>query len=384
MSIKPWEKIWIFLQCRLMTGDHLWVRFGNRLHTKDSLAAIIFSSGSTGEPKGIMLTHYNILSNIEQLAEVFPLAEDERFVGILPFFHSFGYTGTIWLPLVIGRSVAYHPNPTEARQTGELVKKFQCTLMISTPTFCNNYVKNCSPDMFQSLRHIITGAEKLKKTVALSFKHKFGLEILEGYGCTELSPVVSVNIPGKNKSGTIGHALPGIEARTVDPDDLDIDLEGDEGLLLIRGPNVTLGYYKRPDLTRAAFHGDWYITGDIASISNRGYLTIHDRLARFSKVGGEMVPHLQVEEEINAILGDPNSFVCGVPDQQKGEQLIALYVHKTMDAKAIWKGLQKSSLPNLWIPKQNHIYKINQIPLLGTGKVDLKTAQEKAYLLSQD
>ena len=192
----------------------------------DSLATVIFSSGSTGVPKGVMLSHYNVLANIEAMAQLFWIGERDRIVGVLPFFHSFGYTVTIWFPLIAGCGVVYHPNPTDAKAIGELVAKYKATFLLSTPTFCATYTRKCTPEEFASLRFVLVGAEKLREPVAAAFREKFGVELLEGYGCTEMSPVVAVNAPnfeaGKdtqigNKPGTVGHPLPGVAAQVVDP-----------------------------------------------------------------------------------------------------------------------------------------------------------------------
>ncbi|HEY4975679.1 MAG TPA: AMP-binding protein, partial [Steroidobacteraceae bacterium] len=192
--------------------------------TPDSLAAVIFSSGSTGVPKGVMLSHYNVMSNIDAIAQLFWINSSDRIVGVLPFFHSFGFTVTIWFPLLAGCGVVYHPNPTDARAIGEMVQQHKATLLLTTPTFCGTYIRKCAAEEFASLRYVLVGAEKLRQPIADGFREKFGVPLLEGYGCTEMSPVVAVNVPdfsaGKdtqtgNKAGTVGHPLPGVAARIV-------------------------------------------------------------------------------------------------------------------------------------------------------------------------
>ena len=240
----------------------------------DALAAVIFSSGSTGVPKGVMLTHRNIIANIEAVAQVFEVEPTDVMIGILPFFHSFGFTGTLWFPIVTGFGVAYHPNPTDAKTIGELAHKCRATMLISTPTFCATYVRKCEPEQFANLRYAMVGAERLREPIAKAFKDKFGIDLLEGYGCTEMSPIVAVNAPnvfdrGERqigvKPGTVGHPLPGVAAMIVDPETGEGPVFDREGLLLVKGPNLMAGYLDDPARTSEARRGDWYVTGDIAA-----------------------------------------------------------------------------------------------------------------------
>ena len=278
----------------------------------DTLATVIFSSGSTGIPKGVMLSHYNVLANIEAMAQLFWIGERDRIVGVLPFFHSFGYTVTIWFPLIAGCGVVYHPNPTDAKAIGELIAKYQATFLLSTPTFCAGYTRKCSKEEFASLRFVLVGAEKLREPIAAAFREKFGVELLEGYGCTEMAPVVAVNAPnfqaGKdsqmgNKPGTVGHPLPGVAAQVVDPATFAPLGPDQAGLLLVKGSNRMLGYLGEPRRTAEVLHEGWYVTGDIAAIDDEGFIRITDRLSRFSKIAGEMVPHLRIEDAIAGGLG---------------------------------------------------------------------------------
>ncbi|HTB15318.1 MAG TPA: AMP-binding protein [Bryobacteraceae bacterium] len=353
--------------------------------TPDSLATVIFSSGSTGTPKGVMLSHYNILSNIEAVSQVFWLGEKDRIIGVLPFFHSFGFTITIWLPLVTGCGAAYHPNPTDAKAIGELVAKHKGTFLLSTPTFCSGYARKCTKEQFSTLRFVLVGAEKLRESIAKQFVEAFGVELLEGYGCTEMSPVVAVNVPNfeagrdtqiGNKFGTVGHPLPGVAARVVDPETLELKGANQEGLLLVKGANKMLGY-----VGGAAHAEDWYRTGDIAVLDDEGFLRITDRLSRFSKIGGEMVPHLKIEDAILRICGDAPCAVVGVPDEKKGERLVALCTG-SMTAAEVWSGLGETDLPKLWIPKRENIYFVDALPTLGTGKLDLRGVRARAEELA--
>jgi acyl-[acyl-carrier-protein]-phospholipid O-acyltransferase/long-chain-fatty-acid--[acyl-carrier-protein] ligase len=356
------------------------------------LATVIFSSGSTGTPKGVMLSHHNVLSNIESLAQIFWVTKEDRVLGALPFFHSFGFTGTLWFPLLCGFGAVYHPNPLDAKALGELVAIHRGTILISTPTFYNAYLRKCTKEQFATIRYAMVGAEKLREPLATAFREKYGIDLLEGYGCTEMSPVVAVNVPNVDhhakhqkgrKPGTVGHPIPGVAARVVDPDTRAPLPVGAEGLLLVKGANRMMGYLGQDEKTAEALHEGWYVTGDIASIDEDGFLRITDRLSRFSKIGGEMVPHLNVEEAINEILGDHACVVTAVPDDQKGERLIVLYTRRDIQPDALWTQLSRTELPKLWIPKRDNLYVIETIPVLGTGKVDLRAAKAMALTYAQ-
>jgi acyl-[acyl-carrier-protein]-phospholipid O-acyltransferase/long-chain-fatty-acid--[acyl-carrier-protein] ligase len=354
--------------------------------TPDSLATVIFSSGSTGNPKGVMLSHYNVLSNIEAMGQVFWLGERDRIVGVLPFFHSFGFTVTIWLPLVSGCGAVYHPNPTDAKAIGELVEKYKGTFLLSTPTFCSGYSRKCTKEQFASLRFVLVGAEKLRESIAKQFEEAFGVELLEGYGCTEMSPVVAVNVPNfeagrdtqvGNKFGTVGHPLPGVAVRIVDPETMEARGANEAGLLMVKGANRMLGY-----IGKSAAEDDWYTTGDIAVLDDEGFLRITDRLSRFSKIGGEMVPHLKIEDAIHGACGDAPCAVVGIPDEKKGERLVVLYTQQGMAPEELWKRLADTDLPRLWVPKRENIYCVDCLPTLATGKLDLRGVRARAEELA--
>ncbi|MBI4585285.1 MAG: MFS transporter [Planctomycetes bacterium] len=354
----------------------------------DDLITVIFSSGSTGEPKGVELSHFNILSNIQAVAQVFSFTPKDCMLGVLPFFHSTGYTCALWTPLLAGFPVAYHPNPLDARVIGHLAKQHGVTMLLTTPTFLQGYIRRCEPGEFGSLRYVVTGAEKLTPAVRDSFLEKFGIEPLEGYGATECSPLISVNVPDYRGRGIrqvgkkpgIGHPLPGVSVRIVDPETFEPRKTGVEGLLLVKGPNVMRGYLGRPDLTGEVRRGDWYITGDIAAMDGDGFLTLTDRLARFAKIGGEMVPHLKVEEALHQLLEAREQVlaVTSIPDAQKGEKLAV--VHKLGEAELakLFERLPEAGLPNLWIPKRECFLRVDALPLLGTGKLDLRKIRQAA------
>ena len=365
--------------------------YSRETNQPNSLATVIFSSGSTGVPKGVMLSHHNIISNIEGMAQVFWVTKEDRIMGVLPFFHSFGFGATLWFPILAGFGVAYHPNPMDAKTIGEMVLKYKATILIATPTFYAAYLRKCSPEEFRSLRHVLVGAEKLREPLATAFREKYGLELLEGYGATEMSPVVSVNSPNVEqgrerqtgfKRGTVGHPIPGVAVKVVDPDTGEALPGNTPGLLLVKGPNRMIGYLSQPEKTAEVFQDGWYITGDLATIDDDGFITITDRLSRFSKIGGEMVPHIKIEEAISQIVGDGACVVTAVPDEQKGERLVVLYTRREITPAEIWDQLSRTDLPKLWIPKRENFYCVESVPVLGTGKTDLRAVKALAANLT--
>ncbi len=361
----------------------------------EDLATIIFSSGSTGEPKGVPLTHFNIDSNLRGCIQVVPIRRGDRLLGILPFFHSFGYMATLWMAANVGVPVVFHPSPLDTTAVGALVRRYGVTMMFATPTFLQLYTRRIAPGQFGSLRLVIAGAEKLRPATAEAFRDHFGIEPLEGYGVTETSPVIAVNVPDFRarglyqpgwRRGTVGQPIPGVSVRIVDPETHEMLPPGREGMILVRGPNVMARYLDRPDLTAAAFLDGWYVTGDIGSLDEDGFLTITDRYARFSKVGGEMVPHGAVEEALERCAGaemDARCFaVTAVPDARKGERLVVLHTLEQEQLEEVFDCLRGCGLPNLFIPRREEFFRVEAIPLLGSGKVDLKAVRDLARALA--
>ena len=388
------QKILALLAARLLPTYLLrrWLSAGKPGQLED-LGTVIFSSGSTGDPKGVMLSHLNLASNIEQMGQTFALTRRDRLLGILPFFHSFGFTVTICLPAVLGVGVVYHPNPLDARVIGALVEKYAVTFMIATPTFLQSYIRRCEPENFGSLQFVLAGAEKLPERISQAFEDRFGLRPLEGYGCTECAPVVAVNTRDFRaagfrqvgaKRGKIGHPLPGISVRIVHPESGEPVPLGQPGLLLVRGPNVMQGYLGKPEKTTQVLRDGWYNTGDIATLDDDGFLAIADRLSRFSKIGGEMVPHIKVEEKLQELceLTEQRFAVTAVPDEKKGERLIVLHTLDDAQLAACLERFSASDLPALWKPKPNQFFRIEAMPYLGTGKLDLRRVKEIAQQLA--
>ncbi|MDA7503883.1 acyl-[ACP]--phospholipid O-acyltransferase [bacterium] len=359
---------------------------------------IVFTSGSTGEPKGVVLSHANVGSNIEAIDHLLSLNEKDAIIGVLPFFHSFGYTACMWLPMCYSVRGVYHFNPLDAKVVGRLCKENKATILMATPTFLKMYLRRCEKEELETLDLIVVGAEKLPTDLAKEFEAKFGVLPTEGYGTTELSPVAAVNIPDHRaqelvqqgtKLGTVGRPLPGVTAKIVNPDtreDLGI---GTEGLLLIKGPNVMVGYLDQPDKTAEVIEDGWYNTGDIAVIDTEGFVSITGRQSRFSKIGGEMVPHIKIEQELTLICECGNDdevelllAVTSIPDDRKGERLIVLHRKLDKPVEEVLKELGTKGMPNIWLPNKSSFLEVECIPILGTGKLDLrgiKTVAEEHF-----
>ncbi|MBI1290324.1 MFS transporter [bacterium] len=358
----------------------------------DDLATLIYSSGSTGTPKGVMLTHWNIISNIAGTLQYVECdGPSVRFLGALPFFHSFGYMSTLWLPLVRKVGVSFYPNPLDGKAIGAVVERYKVTHLFATPTFLSTYIRRVEPGQFGSLRFVLTGAEKLKDFVVTGFRERFGIEPIEGFGATECSPVVALNgqdyrEPGiyqvGTKRGTVGQPIPAMCVRIVDLTTGEPVGSDQSGMLLVRGHSVMQGYYGQPEKTAEAFEQGWYRTGDIASLDEDGFLTIRDRLARFSKIGGEMVPHVRIEEALHLAIGTTEvAFgVTSVSDDKRGERIVVLYTVPEAKAREACDQLSRPefNLPPLWIPKFADFVPIPEIPALGSGKMDLRAMKSFA------
>ncbi len=358
----------------------------------DDLLTIIFTSGSTGTPKGVMLSHANVGSNVEAIDQVVHLKKDDVIIGILPLFHSFGYTVTLWSVLTLDIKGAYHYSPLTPRPIGRLCKRNKGTILLATPTFLRSYLKRCAPEDFESLNVVVAGAEKLPTELCQAFEDKFGVRPVEGFGATELSPLVSVNIPPSRsinnfqndlKEGSVGRPIPGVTAKVVHLETGEELGAGESGMLLIRGPNVMSGYLDLPDKTAEVVKDGWYVTGDIAVIDDDGFIHITGRESRFSKIGGEMVPHIKIEETLTEIIAADEedglqAIVTAVPDERKGERLIVLHTKLEKSADELIEGLRAAGLPNLFIPGRDAFIEVDEIPVLGTGKLDLKQAKELA------
>ncbi len=358
----------------------------------NSTAAILFSSGNEGTPKGIELSHRNLLSNVNQVACLFGIKEKDILLNSLPLFHAFGLTVTTLLPLVKTVPMLCYPDPTNSLAIAKLIYRHKISILCGTSTFLGLYTRNKSvhPLMLSSLRIVIAGAEKLAPTIYHEFKDKFNLEIYEGYGATEVAPVASCNLPDilslddwhvhtAKKPGTVGLPLPGCAFRVVDPETLTDLPIGEEGLVLIGGTQLMQGYLKMPEKTQAVLIEDgdltWYKTGDKGRLDSDGYLTIVDRYSRFAKIGGEMVSLGQLERQWQQLLNDNGSEVMALslPDDKKGEQLALIYT-SLLPTNELMQRLLTSDLPRIMLPKK--ITQVNELPKLGNGKLDYQFAAQ--------
>jgi len=363
----------------------------------NAVAAIMFSSGSEGEPKGVMLTHKNFISNVKQVSDILNMRDEDVILASLPLFHAFGLTATTWLPLLEGIPMVCHPDPTDAVGIGKAVAKFNATVMFGTSTFFRLYTKNrkVHPLMFDSLRLLVAGAEKLSPEVKEAFKQKYNKTILEGYGVTESAPVASVNLPDVletdsftvqvgNKDGSVGMPLPGTAFKVVDPTSMEELGVDEDGLVLIGGPQVMKGYLKDEEKTAevmAEIDGAfWYKTGDKGHIDADGYLYIVDRYSRFAKLGGEMVSLGSVEADIHRVINNPDVELMAVnlPDEKKGEKVILL-IQGYDDVAELKKALVDSGMNPLSIPST--VFEVEEVPKLGSGKSDFAGAKKLAMEL---
>lgn len=359
-------------------------------------AGLLFTSGSSGEPKGVALTHRNILGNCAQIDYAGLLPASEKVVANLPIFHSFGFTVTLWYPLLRGCPVVTLPSPLEVKKIAEAIHAESASILIGTPTFFKPYLKRVAPEKLASLKYVIAGAEKTPEGFADAWEERFGSTYFEGYGLTETSPVVSVNLPAKpsgvsypgasadgSRRGSVGRLFPGLAARILDPETREGLSREATGLLALKGPNIFEGYLEDPERTAEVKEGDWFVTGDLARFDADGFLYIEGRLSRFSKIAGEMVPHGTVEQALVEAYGlldseSPMLAVAARPDEAKGEALVLLAA-MDIEPEDMREKLASIGLTNLWIPKE--VRRVEAIPTLATGKLDLRGIQELASLI---
>ena len=367
-----------------------------RLSTKggNDEAVLLFTSGSSGNPKGVVLSHKNILSNVTQFGSRLDLDQDDKILGCLPLFHSFGSTVTLWYPMLEGIDLVTYPSPLEPPKLAELIEEYKVTLLLATPTFLRGYMRRVDPEKLDTIKFVVTGAEKLPKRLAEAFESKFQKKVMEGYGLTETSPVTNVNIPNvtaQNKSelikserfGSVGQFLPGIAVRITEPNDDSPLPINSSGMIWLRGPNIFKEYLDLPSQTQEVIKGGWFRTGDIGRVDEDGFLYIEGRLSRFSKIAGEMVPHETVESHINKALSydsedEKKIAVIGIPDEAKGEALVLLSTEEMSDesVKSLRQKLLDLGVAALWIPKK--IIKVDSIPSLASGKLDIKGCEDLA------
>ncbi len=359
---------------------------------QDELFTILFTSGATGEPKGAMLSNRNIHSNCNAMSQRIGISEDDVLIGVLPFFHAFGLTLTLWMPLTCDASVAYHTSPLEPEAIGTLTRKVRGTILLSTPTLLRLYERNVPADDFSSLTMVATGAERLPADTADRFETTYGIRPFEGYGATETAPVISFNVPASRwrgsgkapiREGTVGMPIPGVQVRVIDETSGSLAESGREGLLWVKGPNVMLGYLNRDDLTAKVIDRGWYNTGDIVFQDEDGFLTITGRQSQFSKVAGETVPHLLIEGHISDILrelgdDDCDAAITAVPHLKRGERIVVVHTPMNVEPEYILRELANRGMPPLFIPYPESFVEVGTLPTLGSGKVGLSALRRLA------
>ena len=353
---------------------------------EDDLMTIIFTSGSTGRPKGVMLPWRSIEANKGMVDALLRLRSDDVMLGVLPFFHTFGYTITLWGMLATGVGAVYHTNPLEARVISRLIREHGVTILLGTPTLLRAYMRRLSPEDFAPVEIVATGSERLPQAVADEFESKFGIRPFQGYGATELGPIVSANVPAARalgdpsavlREGTVGRPAQGVHVEVRDPETGAVLGTGERGVLWVTGPHVMLGYLNQPQLTDAVLQDGWYNTGDIVTIDEDGFISIVGRQSRFAKVGGEQVPFAAIEEVLAALTGGsedgaPRAVVTAVPDEATGERLVVVHTTLEQSPDELVKGLAEAGLPRLYIPAPVDFHRIDTMPLIGIGKVDLE------------
>ena len=353
---------------------------------RDDPLAVVFTSGTTGDPKGAVLSWGNVGANVEMVNEIIHLRPSDVLLGVLPFFHAFGFTITLWTALANDAAAAYHPNPLEGRAVGKLCREQHVTILLGTPTFLRSWTHRAPKEDFASVDVALVGGEPLSPHVADEFEARFGIRPGQGYGATELSPLVAANIPLNRavgaqafgaREGSVGRPAPGVRVRVTDLES-DAPLGPNErGMLWVTGPNVMLGYLNRPEATAAVIRDGWYRTGDVATVDDDGFITIVGRVSRFAKIGGEMVPFAPIEEALQEILGSeedgtPRAAVAGVPDPATGERIVVLHAPMAQSPADLVKALAARGLPPISLPSPRDFIEVEALPLAGIGKVDLR------------
>jgi acyl-[acyl-carrier-protein]-phospholipid O-acyltransferase/long-chain-fatty-acid--[acyl-carrier-protein] ligase len=330
----------------------------------DDTGIILFTSGTEGAPKGVVLTHANILANIEQIEEHVEILPTDIFFNPLPTFHCYGLTaGTLW-PVFSGRKVVLHPSPLQTKTIAQRISETRATVLFATDTFLQQYMRASGKGGMDSLRIAVCGAERVRDETRATAQKRFDFEVLEGYGVTECAPVLAANQPGDIRSGTIGKMLPGLQARLEPVEGL---AEG--GRLLVKGPNIMKGYI-RPDAPGQieVLSDGWHDTGDVVSVDEEGYWVIRGRMKRFAKIGGEMVSLTVVENNAAAVWTDEMHAAAIVPDPKRGEQIVLVTERKDPKRSDLLSWAQAHGVPEISVPKK--IIPVDSLPVLGTGKMD--------------
>ncbi len=396
-STSFFQQLSTLLLCKFSSPEKIKRRYLNKV-SKEAPAVILFSSGSEADPKGIVLSHRNILTNIDQFKVLLKAQPQDVMLANLPLFHALGLTVTEFMPLIEGVAIVCHADPTDALATANAIKKYNITIMFGTSTFYRLYIRNpkISKELLEPLRLVIAGAEKLQTEVREEFFSKFDKYIYEGYGATETAPVASVNMPDEtdddgniiinHKANSVGMPIPDTEIMIVDPDSMESLPTGESGMILIHGGQVMQGYLNNPEKSEQALpeiNGKtWYVSGDKGYLDEDGFLFIQDRYSRFAKIGGEMIALGQVESTIRKVIGDIELEVVAVniPNPKKGETIIVL-ANRSLDQKELRDKLLDNGLTSLSLPSAYFL--VDEIPKLGTGKTDFGTAKNHAMRIAE-
>ncbi len=388
-SIKRW-----YLANKFLPASFIASRLDLDDRRDDDEAVLLFTSGSSGAPKGVVLTHRNLLANVHQFASRLGFPPDSKLLGCLPLFHSFGLTVTLFYPLIEGLNMVSYPSPLDSKRLGDLIEMHRVALLLSTPTFLRGYMRRVAPEKLKCLKVVVTGAEKLPPSLAQSFCDRFGHFPMEGYGLTETSPVTNFNLPdpegeahfvARHRPGSVGRFVGGMAVRITNPaSEKDLPIT-ESGMIHLKGPNIFQGYLNQPEKTAEVIKDGWFVTGDVGRVDEDGFLYIEGRISRFSKIAGEMVPHEKLEATINEVLqldgeAERRIAVVGVPDDKKGEAIVLL---STLESRApqqevidLRYKLLDAGIPSLWCPKV--IQTVEEIPVLASGKLDIRGCAELA------
>jgi acyl-[acyl-carrier-protein]-phospholipid O-acyltransferase/long-chain-fatty-acid--[acyl-carrier-protein] ligase len=386
------DKIAAALMVKTLPAGVLLKLIGRSNMALDEPLMVVFTSGTTGEPKGAVLTYDNTAAGLAAIAGAMRLEPDDVIVGVLPFFHAFGSVVTLWAVLSLDVAAVYHPNPFDADGVGRLCRKRRGTILLATPTFLRAYQRRGDPADFATLQAIMTGGERLTVDLANDVECTFGIRPVEGYGATEATSLIASNVPVHRapsgsasvcREGTVGRSLPGIQVKIVDPETGAELPFGNQGLLMISGRNVMAGYLGSPAATAEVLHDGWYATGDIAVIDAGGCIEIVGRRSRFAKVGGEMVPLGRIEDALTACAGDhdaerPLLAVVAVADETRGERLMVIHRAMASQPGDLRRALIAAGLPPVFVPAAGDFIQIEELPLTATGKLDFARLRELA------